>query len=169
MTKSIFIATTEAYSGKSVVALGLVNMLLGKTKKIGYFKPIINTDPAEAKDGHIQTIIEYFNLGLKYEDTYAFTRSSVMRQMESGGQGGILNMIIRKFKKLEEEYVFTVIEGSDFLGEGTEFEFELNLSIIKNLNTPVIIVSTGENKTTAEIISAVLNVFRNFHSKKCRC
>ncbi len=166
MTKSIFIATTEAYSGKSVVALGLVNMLLGKTKKIGYFKPIININPSEGKDGHIQTIIEYFNLGEKYGDSYAFTRSDVLRQMENGGQGEMLNLIIRKFKKLEEEYDFTVVEGSDFLGEGTAFEFELNLSIVKNLSTPVIIVSTGENKTTAEIISAVLNAFRNFHSKE---
>jgi len=166
MTKSIFIATTEAYSGKSVVALGLVNMLLGKTKKIGYFKPIININPAEGKDGHIQTIIEYFNLGEKYDDSYAFTRSDVLRQMENGGQGEMLNLIIRKFKKLEEEYDFTVVEGSDFLGEGTAFEFELNLSIVKNLSTPVIIVSTGEIKTTAEIISAVLNAFRNFHSKE---
>src|SRR3954462_11474096 len=140
MTKSIFIATTEPYSGKSVVALGLVNMLLGKTKKIGYFKPIINIDPADGKDGHIETIIEYFNLGVKYEDTYGLTRSNLMRQTEMGDLGAILNLIIRKFKKLEEEYDYTVIEGSDFLGEGIAFEFELNISIVKNLSTPVIIV-----------------------------
>ncbi len=166
MTKSIFIATSEPYSGKSVVALGLVNMLLGKTKKTGYFKPIINVDRGEGKDGHIQTITEFFNLGVKYEDAYAFTRPEVMRKMESGDQGEILNVIIRKFKKLEEDNDFTVIEGSDFLGEGTAFEFELNLSIAKNLSTPVIIVSSGENKTTAEIVSAVLNAFRNFQSRE---
>jgi phosphate acetyltransferase len=125
MTKSIYIATTEPYSGKSVVSLGLVNMLLGKTRKIGYFKPIINVDPNEGKDGHIQTITEYFSLGVKYEDTYAFTRPEVMRKMENGGLGEILNLIIRKVKKLEEDTDFTVIEGSDFLGEGTAFEFEL--------------------------------------------
>lgn len=166
MTKSVFITTTEPYSGKSIVALGLVNMLLGKTKKIGYFKPIINVDPAESKDGHIQTITEYFNLGVKYEDTYAFTRSDVMRQMENESQSGILNTIIYKFKKLEDDYDFTVIEGSDFVGEGTAFEFELNLSIAKNLSAPVIIVATGENKTTAEIVSAVLNAFRNFQTRE---
>ena len=166
MTKSIFIATTEPYSGKSIVALGLVNMLLGKTNKTGFFKPIINIDPAEGKDKHIETITEYFNLGIKYEDTYAFTRPNVMRQMENGNQGGILNTIIHKFKKLEEYYDFTVIEGSDFLGEGTAFEFELNLSIAKNLNAPVIIVATGENKTTAEIVGAALNAYRNFQSRE---
>ena len=166
MTKSVFIATTEPYSGKSIVALGLVNMLLGKTKKIGYFKPIINVDPAEGKDGHIQTITEYFNLGVKYEDTYAFTRSNVMRQMENESQSGIFNTIIYKFKKLEDDYDFTVIEGSDFVGEGTAFEFELNLSIAKNLSAPVIIVANGENKMTAEIVSAVLNAFRNFQTRE---
>lgn len=166
MTKSIFIATTEPYSGKSIVALGLVNMLLGKTQKTGFFKPVINTDPAEGRDAHIETITSYFNLGIKYEDTFAFTKSNVMRQMENGNQGGILNTIIHKFKKLEEDYDFTVIEGSDFVGEGTAFEFELNLSIAKNLSTPVIIVSSGENKATAEIVSAVLNAFRNFQSRE---
>lgn len=166
MTKSVFIATTEPYSGKSIVALGLVNMLLGNTKKTGYFKPIINIDPAEGKDGHIQTITEYFNLGVKYEDTYAFTRSNVMRQMENDSQNGILNTIVHKFKKLEDNYDFTVIEGSDFVGEGTAFEFELNLSIAKNLSAPVIIVATGENKNTAEIVSAILNAFRNFQTRE---
>jgi phosphate acetyltransferase len=166
MTKSIFIATTEPYSGKSMVALGLVNMLLGKTKRIGYFKPIINVDPSEGKDAHIETIIQHFALDIKYEDTYAFTRPQALSQMETEGQGGMMNTIIRKFKKTEEDYDFTVIEGSDFLGEGTAFEFEMNLAIAKNLSAPVIIVSSGENKTTAEIISAVMNVIRNFSSRE---
>ena len=50
MTKNIFIATTEPYSGKSLVALGVVNMLLGKARKVVYFKPIINYDPREKKE-----------------------------------------------------------------------------------------------------------------------
>jgi phosphate acetyltransferase len=42
MTKTVFIAAAEPYSGKSLVSLGLINMLLRKTPKVGYFKPIIN-------------------------------------------------------------------------------------------------------------------------------
>lgn len=166
MTKSIFIATTEPYSGKSIVALGVINMLLGKAKRIGYFKPVINADPLEKKDLHIQTILEYFGLNVNYEDTYAFTRPQVMRLTENEGQGNMMNTIIRKFKKIDDDYDFTVVEGSDYLGEGTAFEFELNLSIAKNLNAPVIIVSSGENKTIAEIVSAVLNVVRSFASRE---
>ncbi len=83
MTKAIFIATSEPYSGKSMVALGLINMLLGRAKKIGYFKPIINSDGIEKKDVHIETIVNYFGLPLNYEDTYAFTRQQAMQMMET--------------------------------------------------------------------------------------
>src|SRR5947208_11456674 len=100
MTKSVFIATSEPYSGKSIVALGLINMLLGKAQKIGYFKPIINYDPRDKKDPHIQTIVEHFGLPITYEDTYAFTRRKAMRQIESDSEGEMINTIITKYKKL---------------------------------------------------------------------
>lgn len=86
--------------------------------------------------------------------------------METDGQGEIINTIIGKYKKLEEDYDFTVIEGSDFLGEGTAFEFEYNILIAKNLGAPVIIVISGDHKTTAQIINAALNVRRSFETRE---
>lgn len=166
MTKNIFIATAEPYSGKSIVALGLVNMLLGKAKNIGYFKPIINHDPREKKDVHLQTIIEHFALPVHYDDTYAFTRQEAIRHFEGETQGEMLDTIIGKFKRLEENYDFTVIEGSDFVGEGTAFEFEANVSIAKNLGAPAIIVVSGESKTTAQVINSVLTLLRNFEARE---
>ena len=166
MTKTIFIATAEPYSGKSIVALGLVNMLLGKTKKVGYFKPIINNNSLEKRDVHIDTIISYFNLPIQYEDTFAFTRQEVMGFIESGSQGEIIDTVITKFKKLEENYDFTVVEGSDFLGQGIAFEFDANVMIAKNLGAPVIIVASGENKTTAQVINEMLTVLRNFDARE---
>ena len=166
MTKTIFIATTEPYSGKSIVALGIVNMLLGKAKKVGYFKPIINEDSKDKKDVDIETIVQYFNLPIAYEDTFAFTRQQALRQMETENRGEMINTIIRKVKKLEEQYDFTVIEGSDFLGEGTAFEFETNITIAKNLNAPVVIVVSGENKTTPQMVNTVQAMIRNFKSRE---
>jgi len=166
MTKTIFIASAEPYSGKSIVALGLINMLLGKAQKIGYFKPIINHDPKEKKDVHIQTIIEHFGLPINFEDAYAFTRQEAMGHLESESQGEMIDTIISKFKKLEENYDFTILEGSDFVGEGAAFEFESNVRIAKNLNAPAILVVTGEKKATAQIINDVLNLLRNFEARE---
>jgi phosphate acetyltransferase len=166
MTKTIFIASAEPYSGKSVIALGLINMLLAKTKKIGFFKPIISQQAPGAREKHIETILNYFSLPIAYEDTYAFNRQDVLQHSEAGDWGEMINTIIEKFKKLEDAYDFTVIEGSDFLGEGVAFEFESNAAIAKNLGAPVLTIINGENKSTAQIVSAALNVLRNFESRE---
>ena len=149
-----------------MVALGIVNMLLGKARKVGYFKPIINEDSKDKKDTDIETIVQYFGLSIAYEDTYAFTRQQALRQMETENRGEMINTIIGKVKKLEEQYDFTVIEGSDFLGEGTAFEFETNITIAKNLNAPVVIVVSGENKTTAQMVNTAQAMIRNFKSRE---
>jgi phosphate acetyltransferase len=165
MAKTIFIATAEPYSGKSVVALGLINMLLGKAQKVGYFKPIINSDPREQKDVDIDTIVTHFGLPIAYDDTYAFTRQQALQQMETESQGVLIDTVIRKVKKLEESFDITVIEGSDFIGEGTAFEFETNITIAKNLGAPLVLVISGQNKTTAQIINTVHTVLRNITTR----
>ena len=166
MTKTIYIASAEPYSGKSIISLGLVNMLLGKAQKVGYFKPIINQGPNEKQDVHIETICSYFNLPIRYEDTYAFTRAEIMGQVEGDSQGLIIDRIISKFKQQEENYDFTVVEGSDFVGEGTPFELDTNVSIAKNLGVPVILVVLGAGKTTAQVLNAALTQLRSFESRE---
>ncbi|SNC65544.1 phosphate acetyltransferase [Hymenobacter gelipurpurascens] len=166
MTKTIFIASAEPYSGKSIIALGLVNMLLGQTRKIGFFKPIIEAHPHEKRDAHIETIINYFKLPLAYEDTYAYTRPEALRLLESEAQGELIDTVIHKYKQLEEHYDFTVVEGSDYVGAGTAFEFDANVSIAKNLGVPVIVVVSGEGKGTAQIISEMLTVIRGFEARE---
>jgi phosphate acetyltransferase len=38
MNKSVYIAS-EHNSGKSIITLGLMSILIGKTAKVGYFRP----------------------------------------------------------------------------------------------------------------------------------
>jgi phosphate acetyltransferase len=166
MTKAVFIATAEPYSGKSLVLLGLVNMLLGQARKVGYFKPIIDHDPATETDSRLATITSYFKLALPPADTYAYTRPEALRLLETGALGELIDTVIRKFKHCEDTYDFTVVEGSDFVGTGTAIEFDANLSIAKNLGVPVILVVSGEGKSTAQVISSVLTLLRNFEARE---
>jgi phosphate acetyltransferase len=166
MTKNVFIASAEAYSGKSLVALGLVNLLLGKAQKVAYFKPIINLNPRDQKDVHIDTVLSYFKLPIRYEDSYAFTGQEALKLLEKQNQDEMIDTIIRKLKKLEENHDFTVIDGSDFVGEGTAFEFDTNINIAKNLGSPAIIVVSGEGKDVAQLTNSVLTVWCNFELRE---
>jgi phosphate acetyltransferase len=166
--KSIFIATAQPFSGKSIVALGLVDMLLAKTQKIGYFKPIINDKPTVKKDSHIDTLINHFKLPIQYDKSYAYTKEEANTLAEAGLQGEIIDTIISKYKSLEEAYDFTIIEGSDFLGEGTAFEFDANVTIAKNLGTPVVIVTSGDGKNIAQITNSAIVTIKNFLHRKVK-
>ncbi|MXN90819.1 phosphate acetyltransferase [Flavobacterium sp. Sd200] len=166
MIKTVFIAGTEPYSGKSIVSIGLVNMLLGKAQKIGYYKPIITQNQLEEKDNHIHTILNYFDLPMTFEDSYAFTWQQAMQQMETETQGEVIDTIIRKFKYLENKYDFTVVEGTDYTGDGSAFEFDINVQIAKNLRAPVIVVVSGEGKSTAQVVNGALTALHNFDARE---
>jgi len=161
MTNAIYLTTTEPYSGKSIIALGLVNLLAGKTEKIAYFKPVISREGSE-KDNHLQTISKHFNLSAPYADMFVFTRNEVVKQINAGNEAYIIDTIIDRFKKLQERYDFVVVEGSDFMGGSTNVEFDGNISICKNLGIPSAVIVKGEGKSVLEIVDTAVSTAKSF-------
>lgn len=166
MKKAIYIATSEANSGKSIVTLGLMRMLLGKTAKVGYFRPIIDNVKKGKKDNHINTIISHFQLDINPNDAYAFTRSEFITMRNNGKEGEIFDTIISKYKALEDKNDFMLVEGTDFSGEGMAIELDANILIAKNLGIPAIIVSSGVGKTLEEFIEGLHLAYDSFKEKE---
>jgi len=161
MTNAIYLTATEPYSGKSIIALGLMNLLAGKTEKLAYFKPIATSKENE-KDYHLETMIKHFELNAPYEDMYAFTRTEVLKLKNDGDDALIIDTIIEKFKKLQEANDFVIVEGSDLIGRSTNLEFDDNISIAKNLGIPVILVVKGEGENIQEIVAPAVATFKSF-------
>lgn len=165
MSRGIYIATIEPNSGKAIISLGLMRTLLGKTAKVGYFRPIIDDVKNKEKDNHINTILSYFDIQLDYKEAYAFTRSEVIKKRNKGKAGEILDTIITKYKNLEERFDFILVEGSDFTGEGTVFEFDTNVLIAKNLGLPVILVGNGVGKSEDDLFGSLQIAYTSFLDK----
>jgi len=166
MNKAVYIATIESFSGKSLISIGLMNELLARKNKVGYFRPVINDYPEGKKDNHILTMIDFFKLDIPYKDAYGFTRSEMIQLLNQGNEKKILETIIRKYKKLEKKYDFILMEGSDFSGEGTMIEFELNVKLAANLSIPTILVSSGISKTLEEYVSNIKLAYDSFKEEK---
>ncbi|MFV0566106.1 MAG: phosphate acetyltransferase [Flavobacteriaceae bacterium] len=154
MSKGIYVATIEPNSGKSVVVLGLMDMLLGKTAKVGYFRPIIDDLPSGETDNHINTVLSYFELDINYKKTFAFTRKEVLDLYNQGRSGEVIDEIIKKYKYLEERFDVVLVEGTDFSHENSSIELDLNILISKNLGLPVIIVMQGDKTDVGEIANS---------------
>ncbi len=166
MSKAIYIATSDYNSGKSIITLGLMSILIGKTAKVGYFRPIIEDFVDGEVDNHIETVLSYFNLDIDFEDAYAITKSKLIKKKNKGKIGEVLDLIIEKYKKLEERFDFVLVEGTSFTGEGTSIELDLNVLIAKNLGIPTIIVGSGVGKTLEELLDSLYLVYDSFKVKE---
>ena len=165
MSKAIYITTNEPHSGKSTVTLGMMSMLIGKATKVGYFRPIIEDTEDDKIDSHIQTVIDYFKLNIPYEDAYAITKSKLIKEKNSGNIDSVIDLIIEKYKALEDKFDFVLVEGTSFSGEGTAIELDINVLIAKNLGIPVTIVGSGENKSIEELVDTLNLTYNTFKEK----
>lgn len=168
MTKTLYIATSEAKCGKSLIALGIMELILRKTAKVAFFRPIIGKKIKENKDQHIDLIYSHFDLEIDYRDSHAFYEEEVTNLITHGRYDEVLEGIIKKYKKLEKQFDFILIEGTDFTGESSAFEFNINADIAKNLGAPVLIVSNGNNKTAEETLRSVKMNIDSFEERECQ-
>ena len=164
MSKAIYVASSESNSGKSVVTLGLMNILLGKISKIAYFRPVIRENDDKKEDIYIQTMLTHFGIETPYNDCFAFTYNEFLRYRSENNNSFLIDTIINKYKKLEDAYDFVLVDGMDFEGDGASFEFSSNVEIAKNLSIPMILVSKASGYSAEETtrnILATLQILRN--------
>ena len=166
MNKAIYIATSEESSGKSIITLGLMSMLIGRTAKVGYFRPIVEDFEEGKMDNHIETVISHFGLDISFQDAYAITKSKLIKKKNKGKIGEVIDLIIEKYKRLEERFDFVLVEGTSFTGEGTVIEMDMNVLIAKNLGIPTIIVGSGVGKTLDEFLDSLYLAYDSFKMKE---
>jgi phosphate acetyltransferase len=164
MSKSLFIATLEPRGGKSVVALGLMELLSRRLQNIGFFRPII---PDVKRDNNIQLILSRYNLKSAYEDMYAYKHEDAQHMVSHGQHDILLKNIIDKYKALESRCDFVLCEGTDYTGVSSNFEFEFNAGVANNLGCPIIAVVNGFDKSPQEVLDTVQFARDAFESQRC--
>jgi len=87
MSQGIYISGGEPGSGKSVVVLGIMEMLAGHSGKVGFFRPVVRDE--QKPDNITSLIISRYDLKIPYEMMYGcgydFTKS---KQYTQGGLYG---------------------------------------------------------------------------------
>ena len=169
MSNNLYITGTEARSGKSVVSLGVMEMLLRKIERVGFFRPIINVEPESgAMDNDINLIRTHFNLPMPYEHMYGHTTSEVNAMISAGKEGEVLEGIINKYERLAKTCDFILCEGTDFASSSAAFEFDVNAGISRNLGCSVLLVANANRKRVDETIQAIDLALDAFSEKGCR-
>ena len=163
MNKALFIATIESHSGKSLISMGLLRMMLTKSNKVGYFKPVVKD---RTHDTHIQNALDFFKLDMSPAACFVFDQNEIVALLGKGKQDEVLHKIIDTYKKLEARFDYVLVEGGDFFGEGSVLDLDLNLAIAKNLGIPALLVGSGKNKPTQEFVNNLQLAYQSFEEKE---
>ena len=166
MTNAIYIATVEPNCGKSLVSLGLAEMILRRTPRVGIFRPVIRGSHAR-RDKNIDLLLTHFDLAQSYEETYGFFRAEAAGLISRGRYDDALNHVIQRYKALENRYDFIICIGSDLEGVGALFEYDINADIARNLGTPVLLVGTAAGREINEVVNTVSMSVDHYVDRGC--
>ena len=165
MANSLYIAAMAPGSGKSVIALGVMELLSRRIRQIGYFRPVVSS--AKEPDNNIRLIKTRYNLDLSYDEMVAYTHEQARNLVASGQIDTVLKNILKKFKQLENKCKFILCEGTDFTGVGSAFEFDFNAEVASNLGNPILALVNGRNKSPDEALDAMQVARESFEEKGC--
>lgn len=165
MSKNLYIATCEPGSGKSLVVLGVMELLSRRVDRLGFFRPIIRSD--EKRDNDTELIISRYCLSQDPDDTYGMTYDQARSISSESSANDFLKRILERYRAIESENDFVLCEGTDFAGVTSAFEFDFNAHIANHLGAPVLNVVTGRGKNPANILDAALAARRAFVDEGC--
>lgn len=156
MSKNLYITATEARSGKSLVTLGIMELLHRNTGNVAFFRPFVGRSRnSKKKDNDIRLISESYDLDTPYEDMYAFTAKEASELVAQDDSDKLIEGILKSFSKLNESHDFVVCEGTDFISTYSSFELDINAEIANNLGCSVLLVANAHKKSVPDIIHSI--------------
>ena len=153
MARTVYITALEPQSGKSVVALGLMELLSARTDRVGFFRPLVAS--GEEADPQIELIRGRYGLASKAEAMSALTDGEAQELLAAGRRDEVEKRVLSAYRELEREFDVVVCEGTDFTGSAPALDFDLNAALAKGLDAPVLAVVRADSADGAESAARV--------------
>ncbi|MFC8681352.1 phosphate acetyltransferase [Microbacterium ureisolvens] len=152
MAQSIYITSAEGHSGKSTVALGVLDALSHATPRVGVFRAIARS--TVERDYVLEMLLDHDGVDLPYDECIGVTYDDVRQDPDAA-----LATIVERYKAVEAQCDAVVIVGSDYTDVGSPAELAYNARIAANLGAPVLLVLGGrsaQNQTQPEQLGSSL-------------
>ena len=148
--RNLYVTAMEPESGKSIVALGLMELLAGRVERLGFFRPIVPDEP----DAQVELMRARYDA----ETAHALTAAEAAA-IEPYDE--LRKRVVEAYKQLESSCDFVLCEGTDFTGAAPALDFGLNADLANELGAPVlVVVRGGAPEPTAATVRAALGGLR---------
>jgi len=154
----------EPDSGKSVVSLGIMEILSAVNRRIGFFRPVVS---ASGGDDLTSLVLERYGLDLAPEMLYGCTAETARRLSVDGRYETLLKLILDKFKRLEEAADMVVCVGTDFSSVAPALTFDFNADLANNLGCLSLPVLSGGGRALDQTEDAMRLALESLGSRGC--
>ncbi|MGQ4617517.1 phosphate acetyltransferase [Nocardia sp. R7R-8] len=140
----VYIASPEGDTGKSTVALGVLQALCATTARVGVFRPI--TRSTTEPDYILELLLEHSTADIDYAQAIGTTYEQVHADPDAA-----ISEIVLRFHQVAELCDAVVVVGSDYTDVAGPSELRFNARIAVNLGAPVLLVLRGAGRTRDEV------------------
>ncbi len=142
---SIYLAGTDAGSGKSAVAVGLLDQVSRRAGRVGVFRPVVH-------DLDHDPVLDL--LGSRLPDGLANARAGVTYADLHTAPGAAMERIVDHFHDLAAHVDSVLVVGTDFADVAAQTEFTMNAEIAANLGAPMVLVIPAAERSPGDIATA---------------
>jgi phosphate acetyltransferase len=146
VSNSIYVAAPEGLTGKSMVAVGMIEALTRTVRSVGVFRPVVRSG---RRDEILEILVNQPGITQTYEEAVGITYAELHADADAA-----LHVLVEKCAAIKAKYESVVILGSDYTETTSPTELTFNARVAANLNAPVVLVVSGRNRTPEEIRSA---------------
>ena len=148
MGSSVYVASFEGYSGKSTVALGLLEQLSRRVERLGVFRPVVRADTVAhgGRDYVLDLLTSHEAVTLAYDECAGVGYDEVHYD-----PGAALDRIVERYHQVADQCDAVLVVGSDYTDVSTPTEFAYNARIAANLGAPVLLVLNGSGRSPQEL------------------
>ena len=156
-TRSIYVSAPEGETGKSTVALGLLDLLTRRVQRVGVYRPVARS--TEQRDYVLELLLGHDGVDLPYEDCVGVTYDDVHADPEAA-----LTTIVSRYHAMARSCDVVVIVGSDYTDVAGATELAFNARVAANLGSPVLLVVSGKDRKVSEVRHAVDVALAELHA-----
>lgn len=147
--RTVMVASPEGNTGKSAIALSLVEAAGATVERVGVFRPVAREQDRQS-DPILSALLSRAGssidpvdaVGATYEDVHADEDEAMAR-------------IVSAYHRVAEQSDLVIVLGSDFTDVTGPTEFSFNARVAANLSAPLVLVVHGDGRTGEQVRTVV--------------
>ncbi|GIJ78226.1 phosphate acetyltransferase [Micromonospora phaseoli] len=159
MARSVYLTSVGSGGGKSMIALGLAELLSRQVERIGVFRPLV---PSTGPDHIIALLSERYRVDITPSDLAGATYAEATALVSNGRREELISRVVQRYRAVEQQCAAVVVVGSDFADSSDgapSRELAFNARLATEFGSVVVPVVDGYGQSPEAIAAAARGAY----------